>query len=77
MTWFSKLRFKNRKCVDVLHFGEFYKQEKMYDRPVCIGCSVLDLSKLHNDVFYYGVVYANDQAESDLVYSDTDSLVNM
>ena len=31
--WFSKLHFKNSRCIDGLHLIEMFKQEVMYAKP--------------------------------------------
>ena len=73
--WFSKLHFKNSKCIDGLHLIQMFKQELIYDRPSYIGCSILDLSKVHMMKFVYEVIHSNFEGRYTILYSDTDSLV--
>ncbi len=72
--WFSKINFKTSKNFDNLHLIEMYKQEIVYDKPIYVGTSVLDLSKLHMMNFHYNVI--NKEFDNyNLIYSDTDSFV--
>ena len=73
--WFSKLHFKDSKNIDGLHLIEMYKKEIVYDKPVYVGTSVLDLSKLCMMDFHYNVIHKNFAGRYILIYSDTDSLV--
>ena len=73
--WFSKLHFKNSKCIDGLHLIQMFKQELIYDRPSYIGCNILDLSKVHMMKFVYEVIHSNFEGRYTILYSDTDSLV--
>ena len=73
--WFSKINFKGSKYFDNLHLIEMYKQEIIYDKPIYVGTSILDLSKLHMMNFHYNVIHENFEGKYNLVYSDTDSLV--
>ena len=54
--WFSKINFKTSKNFDNLHLIEMYKQEIVYDKPIYVGTSILDLSKLHMMNFHYNVI---------------------
>ncbi len=45
--WFSKPEFKNNTHAQGLYLIETYKTKIVYDKPVYVGCIVLDLSKLH------------------------------
>ena len=73
--WFSKLHFKSSTCIVGLHLIQMFKQELIYDRPSYIGCSILDLSKVHMMKFVYEVIHSNFEGRYTILYSDTDSLV--
>ena len=72
--WFSKPTFKASKSIDNLHMIEMYKQEIIYDKPIYVGTSILDLSKLTMMHFHYDTIVKNFK-NYNLIYSDTDSLV--
>ena len=40
--WFSKLHFKNSRCIEGLHLIEMFKQEVLYDKPSDIGTSEMN-----------------------------------
>jgi hypothetical protein len=44
--WFSKVNMKDCKTIDGLYLIEMYKKEIVYDKPIYVGTSILDLSKL-------------------------------
>lgn len=73
--WFSKINFKTSKNFDNLHLIEMYKQEIIYDKPIYVGTSILDLSKLHMMNFHYNVINKEFEGKHNLIYSDTDSFV--
>jgi hypothetical protein len=73
--WFSKMNFKTSKSIDNLHLIEMYKQEIIYDKPIYVGTSILDLSKLHMMNFHYNVINEEFEGKYNLIYSDTDSFV--
>jgi hypothetical protein len=73
--WFSKINFKTGKSFDNLYLIEMFKQEIVYDKPIYVGTSILDLSKLHMMRFHYEVIHANFENKYELIYSDTDSFV--
>ena len=73
--WFSKINFKSSKNFDNLHLIEMYKQEIIYDKPIYVGTSILDLSKLHMMNFHYNVIHKEFEGKYNLIYSDTDSFV--
>jgi hypothetical protein len=54
---------------------ETYKTKIVYDKPVYVGCTVLDLSKLHMMDFHYNVIQAQFGNRAKLIYSATDSFV--
>jgi hypothetical protein len=73
--WFSKINFKTSKNFDNLHLIEMYKQEIIYDKPIYVGTSILDLSKLHMMNFHYGVIEKQFKGQYELLYGDTDSFI--
>jgi hypothetical protein len=73
--WFSKANFKDSKFFQGLHLIEMYKTEIECDKPIYVGTSILDLSKLCMMDFHYNVIQKNFQGKYHLIYSDTDSLV--
>ena len=56
--WFSKSEFKHNTHARGLYLIETYKPKIVYDKPVYVGCTVLDLSKLHMMDFHYNVIQA-------------------
>ena len=54
--WFSKMTFKNSKYFRGLYLIETYKTKIIYDKPIYVGTSSLDLSKLHMMDFHYNVI---------------------
>ena len=73
--YFSKVNMKNAKYFSGLYLIEMYKQEIVYDKPLFIGTTILDLSKLHMMKFHYDVIDKEFNNKYDLIYSDTDSLI--
>jgi len=73
--WFSKINFKQTKYIDGLYMIENYKEKVVLDKPIYIGCAILDLSKLHMLKFHYNVIEKNFKNTYKLIYSDTDSLI--
>ena len=73
--WFSKAEFKHNTHARGLYLIETYKTKIVYDKPVYVGCAVLDLSKLHMMDFHYNVMEAQFGSRAKLIYSDTDSFV--
>ena len=66
-------------CKDVIRFDsytliEFYRKEIQYDKPIYLGSTVLELSKLHMYEFFYGVLQPSLKDRM-LHYMDTDSFV--
>ena len=66
-------------CKNVIRYEnytliEFYKNEIQYDKPIFLGSTVLELSKLHMYKFFYNVL---NPSLKDLMlhYIDTDSFV--
>ena len=73
--YFSKLHFKDSRFINGLYMIEMFKKEIVYDKPCYVGTSILDLSKLCMMEFHYGVIQKDFKENSNLIYSDTDSLV--
>jgi hypothetical protein len=72
--WFSKISLKDCKTIDGLYLIEMYKKI-IYDKPIYVGTSILDLSKLCMLDFHYNVIHKEFENNYNLIYSDTDSLV--
>ena len=73
--WFSKVEFKHANFIDGLYLIQTHKTATLYDKPVYVGCAILDLSKQRMLYFHYGTIEAHHKGKYDLLYSDTDSLV--
>ena len=73
--YFSKLNFKDSKYIKGLHLIEMFRTEIVYNKPIYVGTSVLDLSKLCMMDFHYNTIHKNFEGKYNLLYSDTDSLV--
>ena len=73
--WFSKISMKDCKTIDGLYLIEMYKKEIVYDKPIYVGTSILDLSKLCMMEFNYNVIHKEFENKYKLLYQDTDSLV--
>ena len=73
--WFSKPSFKRNTHANGLYLIETHKTRIVYDKPVYIGCAILDLSKLHMLDFHYNVIQKAFGDKAQLIYSDTDSYV--
>ena len=73
--WFSKINFKNVQSYDGLYLIETYKKQIIYDKPIYVGTSILDLSKLCMMQFHFDVIETEFKNKYQLLYSDTDSLV--
>ncbi|MFM7989120.1 MAG: hypothetical protein ACKPKO_58385, partial [Candidatus Fonsibacter sp.] len=69
------LNFKNSRECNGFHMIEMYKREIVYDKPIYVGTSILDLSKLTMMKFHYNTIHKNFEGRYNLIYSDTDSLV--
>jgi DNA polymerase elongation subunit (family B) len=46
-----------------------------YNKPIAIGCSILDLSKMYIHYFYYKVLKPYYEENMKFIYTDTDSIV--
>jgi hypothetical protein len=75
INWFSKPNFKNNTHANGLYLIEMYKDKIVYDKPVYVGCAILDLSKLKMLEFHYEVIDKQFGEKAKVIYSDTDSLV--
>jgi hypothetical protein len=75
MQWFSKCNFKNNTYANGLYLIETHREKIVYDKPVYIGCAILDLSKSKMLEFRYDVLYKQFGDKAKLIYSDTDSIV--
>ena len=73
--WFSKVNLKGCKEFNGLYLIEMLRTEIVYDKPLYVGTSILDLSKLCMMEFHYDVINKEFENKYDLIYSDTDSLV--
>jgi len=73
--WFSKLEFKDATYVDGLYLIQTHKTNVVYDKPVYVGCSILDLSKIWMMDFHYNTMEKHFKGKYDMIYSDTDSMV--
>lgn len=72
---FSRIDFKSATHIDGLYLIQHHKSLIIYEKPVYIGCSILDISKLRMLDFHYNTMEANFKGRYELIYSDTDSLV--
>ena len=73
--WFSQINLKAAKYFKGFYLIEMYKKKIVYDKPLYVGSTILDLSKLHMMKFHYGVIDKEFPNQHELIYSDTDSLV--
>ena len=73
--WFTKINMKGCNMINGLYLIEMYKKEIVYDKPIYVGTSILDLSKLCMMKFHYEVMDKEFKGRYNLIYSDTDSLV--
>jgi hypothetical protein len=73
--WFSKANFKNCTEAFGLYMIELYKEKVCLDKPIYVGTTILDLSKLLMMRFHYDVIERHFKNRYELLYSDTDSLV--
>ena len=64
-----------RTHANGLYLIETYKERIVYDKPVYVGCAILDLSKLKMLEFHYNVIDKQFGKRANLIYSDTDSFV--
>jgi len=64
--------FKSAILLNGLYFINSARENIIFNKPIYIGCAILDLSKTYMLNFHYGFMKNYD---NDLLYSDTDSLV--
>jgi hypothetical protein len=58
-----------------LYLIETHREKIVYDKPVYIGCAILDLSNLKMLQFHYDIIDKQFRDKAKLIYSDTDSFV--
>ena len=75
MKAFSKDNFKECTLSDDLFFIQGKRENCIYDRPIFVGCSILDLSKIYMGEFYYNYMQKTYKDNFELLYTDTDSFV--
>ena len=51
--WFSTPQFKSANFIDGLYLIQTHKTEVLYDKPVYVGCSILDISKVRMMDFHF------------------------
>ena len=71
----NKNTFKSARNIDGFYIVEFYTKETLDNKPIYVGTSILDLSKLTMMKFHYDVIHRSFEGRYNLIYSDTDSLV--
>ena len=72
----SSPQFRHSHIINEELVGvEKVKMKLKLDKPMFIGMSILDLSKLHMYSFYYDVLKDHYKDNINLVYTDTDSFV--
>ena len=54
--WFSKSTFKSAREYNGLFEIEMYKTEIVMDKPIYVGTSILDISKVHMMNFHYNQI---------------------
>ena len=69
------MTFKTSRYFRGLYLIENYITEIIYDKPIYVGTSILDLSKLHMMDFHYNIIEEQYKGQYELIYSDTDSFV--
>ena len=72
-TYVSNNNVKRARFVDGLYMVELYKL--IYNKPIYVSTSVLDISKLTMMMIHYGAIHRNDKRTYNLIHSDADSLV--
>ena len=73
--WFSICSFKKNTHANGLYLIETFKERIVYDKPVYVGCAILDLSNLKMLEFHYNVIDKQFGKRANFIYSDTDSFV--
>jgi hypothetical protein len=72
---FTKDNFKSADYCDGMYYVLADKEKCKYDRPIYVGCAVLDLSKVYMAEFYYNYMQKKYNNKMELIYTDTDSFV--
>ena len=71
----NKPNFKDRKIFDenlvAVHMGKTYLK---FNKPICVGMSILDLSKTLLYDFHHNTIVATCGDKATLLYADTDAL---
>ena len=73
--WFSRLDFKDATYIDGLYLVQMHKTSLIYDKPIYVGCCILEISKVRMMDLHYNTIHKHFENNYDLIYSDTDSLV--
>ena len=69
------MQFKDSREIDGLYLIELFRKEVVYDKPIYVGTTILDISKVCMMNFHYNVIHKHFEGRYHLIYSDTDSLV--
>ena len=72
---FSKPLFKQAREVDGLYMIEMLKDTVEMNKPIYVGTSILDISKICMMRFHYDVIDKHFEGRYNYPYSDTDSFV--
>ena len=73
--WFSKCKFKNHTYANGSYLIETHRKKIVHDKPVYVGCAIVELSNLKMLELHYTVNYKQFGRKAKLIYSDTDSFV--
>ena len=71
----NKNTFKGARYINGIYMVEFDKNKIKYNRPIYVGTSIQDLSKLTMMKFHYDAIHNSLKGKYNMIYSDTDSLV--
>jgi hypothetical protein len=75
---FNTMKVKNFLCIDKINnvvLMEMRKNKVLYNRPLPIGVTILEISKWYMQRFYYEVMKPFYGDRMKFLYTDTDSLV--
>ena len=53
----TELQLKDSTVTAVLHLIELFRKEVVYDKPIYVGTSILDISKACMMDFHYTVIH--------------------